>query len=238
MQATPPTSRARSLRAKDGVRVRIAFTLPRRQKLQVTLRGPAPSCETVGTMPFAGARGDNRLDFRGRIRGKAVQPGVYILTLTNSAGQPVVRPLRVQVVSPRRTILLDNDAPAGSATCGPGQASSVNGPRGNESGGVTLITTPFDARSPRKPPAPTRGGSGADEGATPRTQPPAVVPQPPQNDVLGIDLPALPEPPPLPEEGPWLLAVFLMLALVGLPLLAVVVLARRLLRGRGAPEPS
>ena len=42
--------RARSLRTNGRVVVRITFTLPHREKIQLTLRGPAPSCRTAGTV--------------------------------------------------------------------------------------------------------------------------------------------------------------------------------------------
>ena len=68
-------------------------------------------------MQLSGVRGDNRLDFLGRIRSKALHPGVYVLTLTSASSRlPVAEPLLVRVVSPRRTILVD-DSPTPGAAC-------------------------------------------------------------------------------------------------------------------------
>ena len=88
------------MRTNGRVGVRIAFTLPRREQIRLTLRGPAPSCRTAGTVRFSGVRGANRFDFLGRIRNKAVRSGVYVLTLASASSQvPVAAPLLVQIVN-------------------------------------------------------------------------------------------------------------------------------------------
>lgn len=199
--------------------MRITFALPHREKIQLTLRGPAPSCRTAGTVQIGGVRGDNRLDFLGRIRNRALRPGIYVLTLTSvSSHLPVAEPLLVQIVSPRRTVLLD-DSPTPEAACrGNSQAQ-----RATSTPEVALIAAPF------KPPA------------QPLASAPARGTEPQRADgtgVLGVGLPGLPDPPALAQQGPWLLAVLLMLALLGVPLVALSALGVRFFRRRRLAEPS
>ena len=166
-------------------------------------------------MQFDGVRGDNRRDFLGRIRNKAVQPGVYVLTLTSvSSRRPIAKPLLVQIVSPRRTILLD-DSPKPGAACEYRQ--SAVGTRD-----VGLLIAAF------RPPSQSTSSARPD-GAT-------IVPttKQPNNGVLGVGLPSLPDPAALPQQGSWALVILLAFVLFGLPLIAVSVLGVRALRRRGA----
>lgn len=217
-QATP-APRARSLRTNGRVVVRITFTLPHRETVLLTLRGPAPSCRTAGTVRFSGVRGDNRLDFLGRIRSKALPPGVYVLTLTRASSRlPVAEPLLVQVVSPRRTILID-ESPTPAAACDHRQPAA-----GTPEIGLVVAAFEPPASAGRRVTEPSTslppqraGGSGG---------------------VLGVGLPALPEPAALPRQGSWALALLLLVAVLGVPLVALSALAVRFLRRRRLAEPS
>jgi hypothetical protein len=169
-------------------------------------------------MLISGVRGDNRLDFVGRIRSKVVQPGVYVVTLTSVTSQlPVAEPLLVRIVSPRRTVLLD-DSPTPEAAC-----------RG-ESQGQAATSTPEIAvlAAPFMPPA-QPGASAPARVTEPQASAP---PQANGTGVLGVGLPSLPDPPVLAQQGPWLLAVLLMLALLGVPLVALSAVAVRFWRRR------
>lgn len=174
-------------------------------------------------MSIRGIRGVNRLDFRGRIRRKAVRPGVYLLTVTLASSRlPVVRPLLVQVVSPRRTILL-GEARAPRAVCDAASGFVARERLAASAPALALMVTPFDP--PARRPAP----AGAARAVEPGT---SMTPPQRNDDVLGVrvDLPALPR----PEEGQ-LWALMGALLLVGLPLLVMLALVVRFLRGSWNP---
>ena len=197
--------------------MRITFTLRRAEPIELTLQGPSPSCREAGTVRLEGERGKNRLDFRGRIRSKAVRPGVYILTLASVAsGRPVVRPLVVLVVSSRRTILV-GDATASADRCAAGALPSPSA--------SFLPATPFAAPPPKLPLA-----------AAPEPVAEPAPPKEPQNEVLGIGVPALPQ---LQEvirpDEPLALTLAKLLVFVALPLIAIVAMLRRV-RARHSDE--
>ena len=204
--------------------MRITFSLPRRQAIELTLQGPAPSCRPVGTLKINGVRGVNRLDFVGRIGRRSIRPGVYILTLTRgSTRRPVGQPLLVQVVSPRRTIFL-GDASARRAVCD-GSAGVVSRNRLAAFTPGFAFLPPQQAQQARQAPArvtPTAEPAG-------RT---AAPPRPERGNVLGasVDLPSLPS---LDEGEPWAFAAVVLL--IGLPLLLISVLVVRFLRGSWNP---
>jgi hypothetical protein len=110
------TKRTRRLEAKpqrsgNRVSVRLEFVLPEAKRMFIIVRGPAPSCRIAGVTPFRGRKGENAARFSGRIRGRALDPGVYLLTLSPTrrlkAGAPTEY---VRVASPRRTVPLPDRA--------------------------------------------------------------------------------------------------------------------------------
>jgi len=172
-------------------------------------------------MKIRGVRGVNRVDFAGRMGRRSIRPGVYILSLAAATPRsPIGQPLLVQVVSPRRTILL-GDARVRRAAC-------------DASAGVTsrsrlVAFTPGLAFLPpqQAPPAPT--------SATPTAEPAdrsAAPPRPERGHVLGanVDLPPLPS---LDAGEPWGFAALVLL--VGLPFVLILVLVVRFLRGSWNP---
>src|SRR5918994_6472204 len=102
---------AKAQRSKNRVVVRLEFTLPEARRVFLIVRGPAPSCRIAGVIPFRGRKGLNAASFAGRIRGRALEPGVYLLTLSAerrpTAGSPNAY---ARVSSPRRTVPLTPDA--------------------------------------------------------------------------------------------------------------------------------
>ena len=72
----------------------------------------------------------------------------------------------------------------------------------------------------------------------PSTSPPPQRADDGGGGVLGVGLPALPEPPALPRQGSWALAVLLLVAVLGVPLVALSALTLRLLRRRRLAGPS
>jgi hypothetical protein len=202
--------------------VRIRFTLPRQERILLTLLGPEPSCRPAGTVSIRGARGLNRLDFGGRVGRRSIRPGVYILSLTRGSSRRAVgHPLLVRVVSARRTILL-GDAQARRAAC-------------NRSVGL-VANRRFAALTPGLGFLSSREALPTGESPAGTAKPPARHPTPPRPErghVLGthVDLPALPG----LDDGqqPWAFAGLVLL--VGLPLLLMSVLVVRFLRGSWNP---
>ena len=109
--ATEPsaTSGRRSLAARPErtpgrVAVRLDFILPAAQRLYLVVRGPAPSCRVVGVVPIRGRAGENTVRFAGRVQDRRLEPGVYLLTLSETRRvAPGSEAEAVRVVSPRRT---------------------------------------------------------------------------------------------------------------------------------------
>ena len=187
------------------------------------LWGPAPLCRAAGTVRVWGVRGVNHVEFSGRVGGRPVRPGVYVLTLTRASSErPVMRPLLVKVVSPRRTILL-----------GAARADRCDSP--------AVIVHDVGAFTPGAAlptPVATLSESSASASASHvpgrSASPPASTPTRParNHEVLGVDVhvPALPEP---EEWVAWQFAVAVLL--VGLPLLLMLALVVRFVRGSWNP---
>jgi hypothetical protein len=160
-------------------------------------------------MRLRGVRGVNRFDFFGRIRRRQIRPGVYILSLTlGSSHRPLGQPLLVQVVSPRRTILL-GDARKRSAAC-EGSAALASRSR-------LAAFTPGLAFLPPQQARPTPA----------KAKPPAQTPTPERGGVAGVsvDIPALPS-----LDDPLVLVAALLL--IGLTLIAIIVFGVRFYRER------
>jgi hypothetical protein len=208
---------AREIRADGSVRVRLTFALPRKGRFELELQGPAPSCRLAARLERNGVRGTNRLDVRGRIEDEVLRPGVYVLTLTSaSSGRALIRPVRVQVVSARRTILL-GDAPASRSPCAAGSSSTPAG---------ALPATPFAGTAPKPP-------LGAGGEATPEA--PLTPPTPPE-EVLGFGVPLPPAEEIVSPDAPLALTIAKLVVFVGLPLIALAAMLRRLLRAREPDE--
>lgn len=170
-----------------------------------------------------GVPGVNRLDFFGRVGRKALRPGVYVLSLTRASQRPVLRPLLVQVFSPRRTVLLgDARVPRCDGVAG------VAARRGL----AALTPEPPLHSTPIAPPSGL--GSSAAPSPNPAAKPKTSTgPSPDRDhDVLGVDV-DIPAPPQLEGSTPWELAGPLLL--IGLPLLLMVALVVRFARGTWNP---
>jgi hypothetical protein len=75
------TTKVQTVRTRDGRRrVRLHVVVARRGKLAIVVNGPAPSCHRVGVVTVRVRRGGNDVLFGGRVRGKALEPGIYTLT--------------------------------------------------------------------------------------------------------------------------------------------------------------
>ena len=107
----PRQLEARRLKTRGRVSVRLAFTLPKAERIFVIVRGPAPSCEIAGYIPVRGRKGSNKVAFAGRVHGRRLDPGVYLLSLSpNRRLVPGAATEYVRVVSPRRSLPVPDSA--------------------------------------------------------------------------------------------------------------------------------
>ena len=102
---------AKVQRSRNRVSVRLAFVLPKADRLFVVVRGPVPSCRIAGYIPVRGHKGANTVFFSGRVHGRRLEPGVYLLSLsTNRRLNPAAATEYVRVVSRRRSVPLPEHA--------------------------------------------------------------------------------------------------------------------------------
>ena len=174
--ARQPTTRtrqnrleAKTQRSRNRVSVRLEFTLPEAKRVFLIVRGPSPSCQIVGVIPFRGRKGENAASFSGRVRGRALEPGVYLLTISPKRRlTPGARTEYARVTSPRRTVPLAESAK--KPTCNAIQALGADPTArflGNESPpAVASTATPGPAAPLRPPltPTPERIDPDGDDG--------------------------------------------------------------------------
>jgi hypothetical protein len=193
--------------------VRLRFDLAMPKRVFVVIRGPLPSCEVAGVLPVRGRRGANTVDFPGRVKGRQLRPGVYVLSISRVrrpvAGAPTIV---VRVISNRRAVALKGVVrDASCATVSSADLARVLHVEG--SGGELLA-------EPASPPAKTA---------------PLVTAGPPkgdeQHDVLGVAIERLTE---IDSAGD---AVGPLLALLFLTLLgaSIITLVTRFVRGSWNP---
>ena len=107
--ATPLEARRHKVRGR--VSVRLAFTLPKADRVFLIVRGPAPSCRIAGYIPVRGRKGANQVAFAGRVHGRRLEPGIYLISLSpNRRLVPGAATEYVRVVSPRRSLPLAESA--------------------------------------------------------------------------------------------------------------------------------
>jgi hypothetical protein len=102
---------ARRIKTRGRVSVRLAFTLPKADRVFLIVRGPAPSCQVAGYIPVRGRKGKNQVAFAGRVHGHRLEPGIYLISLSpNRRLVPGAATEYVRVVSPRRSLPLPESA--------------------------------------------------------------------------------------------------------------------------------
>lgn len=110
----PESSRrleARLHRTAGRVSVRLEFPLAKAGRVFLIVRGPAPSCRIAGVIPVRGVRGRNTVDFAGRVHGRRLDPGVYLVSVSpNRRLAPGAATEYVRVVSARRSVPLADSA--------------------------------------------------------------------------------------------------------------------------------
>jgi len=127
--ATRPTTRSRTFaatthRTAHRVSVQLAFLLPKAERKFLIVQGPAPSCRVAGYIPVRGRKGVNTVYFAGRVHGRRLEPGVYLISV--SPNRKLVRGAAkeyVRVVSPRRSLPLPDEAPKPSCSAAAALAS-------------------------------------------------------------------------------------------------------------------
>jgi outer membrane biosynthesis protein TonB len=225
------TERLRAIphRSKDRVTVRLEFKLPEAKRVFVILRGPAPSCRVAGVIPVRGHEGTNTVHFAGRAGGRALRPGTYALSISNTRHSSEDAPTTfVKVVSKRRSVPA-RDA-AERPNCAPAQLLAA-GPF------FRVLRGEGSTATPAVPAAGRSGGAtpGATPGAAPRAAPPLPAASDQPHDVLGAAIP----PPGFDSgssaEGMESLLTIGVLTLVGAILLTAVALVARFLRGSWNP---
>jgi hypothetical protein len=126
----------------------ISFRLSRPGKVLLVVRSAAGSCEVLGRRRVAGVGGLNRVRFRGRVHGRPLAPGRYVIDVVVVRGGSPKRIGRVtvEIVSPgRRLTKAQRVAPLGAACAAPAGSASLPG-------------AVVDSRS-------AQGGSGGGPGA-------------------------------------------------------------------------
>ena len=118
-------SSSRSWISRSGPRSRraatLTFVLPRPAVVEFVVFRIAPDCTRVGSFRVAGRTGVNRVRFRGRVRGKALTPGTYLIRARAAGGRMLAKTRLVVFDRPPRPAELR--AARSSNVCG-GRADS------------------------------------------------------------------------------------------------------------------
>jgi hypothetical protein len=114
---TPRALEARRLKMRSRVSVQLRFSLPKADRIFLIVRGPTPSCRIVGYIPVRGRKGVNKVAFVGRVNGRRLEPGTYLISLSTSRRLvPDAATEYVRVVSARRSLPLPDSAPTPSCS--------------------------------------------------------------------------------------------------------------------------
>ena len=202
------------------MKVQLTFMLTKAQRLFLVVRGPVPSCEVAGVIPVRARRGVNKLTFAGRVGGRALRPGKYLLSLSTTREPVATAPSTlVRVVSKRRSVPAKPGAEKPRCKAAPASTTGVFYPL--LSGVATLS-----------------GSTGAE---TSRADAVSAVPPAKsdltdlQEDVLGIATPGARLEPGSAADRLGSLVAILVLTLIGAVLLTTVALVARFLRGSWNP---
>ena len=208
---------ARVQRSRNRVSVRLAFLLPKADRLFVIVRGPAPSCRIAGYIPVRGRKGANTVFFAGRVHGRRLEPGVYLLSLsTNRRLDPAAATEYVRVVSRRRSVPLPEQAQKPSCSDVAGASTSDAIERTVLAGAATKTSKPRPTASLAGTAAGSPSNDETDDGASGL----------PESGVLGAATGDA-------SERPFV--AIAVLTIVGALLLTMLVLVTRFLRGSWNP---
>ena len=191
--------------------------LQKADRLFVVVRGPAPSCRIAGYIPVRGRKGANTVFFAGRVHGRRLGPGVYLLSLsTNRRLDPAAATEYVRVVSRRRSVPLPERTPKPSCSDVAGASTSDAIERTVLAGAATKTSKPRPTASLAGTAAGSPSGNENDDGASGL----------PDSGVLGAATDVA-------DEQPFV--AIAVLTIVGALLLTMLVLVTRFLRGSWNP---
>jgi len=200
-------------RGKKRGATTIRFRLARAARLLLVVRGPGPSCATVARIAFRGHKGANRFRFDGRVAGRPLEPGTYLLTLRLRGRKAHLGREYVSIVAP-------GAQPAARVVPQCTETRLARGFLGNVEG-------PAAGRAGPTPPSGHSGGPAASEGIGEARE-----------GVRGEESPAFATPLPLPlfEDPDGLPAVLglAVLALLAVSLVGILVEVVRHLRSSQA----
>ena len=106
----------------------ISFRLKRAGKVLLVVRSAAGACEVLGRKRVAGVKGMNRVRFTGRVHGRPLAPGRYMIDVVVVRGRSHKRVGRVavEIVRPGRHLTkAQRVAPVGVACTAPGSSPSL-----------------------------------------------------------------------------------------------------------------
>ena len=216
---TGSTGRSQRLRASERrtarrLSVRLAFTLPKAGRILLVVRGPAPSCRVAGVIPVRGRRGPNTVYFAGRVHGRRLDPGLYLLSLSPTR--------RVDADAPAELVRVVSRTPSEPAPDSvPRPACSIAESPGETAARILVRETPPTPPTVR-PAAPLR----------PPLQAGADAVENGEDDSAGfLPIPAALE----PDTGTEAFAAIALVMLVGALLLASVALVTRFVRDSWNP---
>jgi hypothetical protein len=214
---TGSTARSQRLRASERrtarrISVRLAFTLAKAGRIFLVVRGPAPSCRVAGVIPVRGRRGANTVYFAGRVHGRHLEPGLYLISLSPRPRVDADAPAElVRVVSGTRSVPAPDSVPR--------PACSTAETPGETAARILVRETPPTPPTvrPAAPLRPPLQGSAPEDG---------------DDDSAGfLPIPAALE----PDTGTEAVAAIALVMLVGALLLAMVALVTRFVRGSWNP---
>jgi hypothetical protein len=107
----------------------ISFRLARSGKVQLVVRSAANACEVVSRRQLAGVRGLNRVRFAGRVHGRPLAPGRYLIdvVVVRGTSRKRVGRVAVEVVRPGRRLTRAQRVAPLEFAC-PGSAASPSLP--------------------------------------------------------------------------------------------------------------
>ncbi len=143
--------------------VRLTFVLAAPGRVGFVVLGPLPRCDLAGRLAYRGRRGLNKVPFRGRIDGRLLRAGIYVIVPEEHAQASMLHGRRLAVAVDPRGAHKVGHAPR--QTCEAAQAVSgaavqaQTRPRGGVAGAIARIAGP----SPRLPrtAGPLSAGGGA-----------------------------------------------------------------------------
>lgn len=212
---------ARRLKTRNRVSVRLTFSLPRADRVFLIVRGPAPDCEIAGYIPVRGRKGINKVTFAGRVLGRLLEPGIYLISVSTSRRlAPAAATEPVRVISPRRSVPLADSARKPSCNDAGGLATNTAA-RIALGGFVPVIAAP--TVRPAQPSRATTPQNGADADADDDAEASSFIPD---AGILGVATGDAADEP---------FVAFAVLTLLAALLFAMVTLVTRFIRGSWNP---